>query len=228
MPGRAVEVVKVRLFHLGDGCVLAVPPAREDAHLALDALVDVLWPHAVDRREEHWARREHDGRVVGPVRVVERDEVVDDEVHERVPLLREHEVVGHADGDGRGEDHVKVEERIEVAAAPDVEVHVDAAKVVQDEVPDDVGPLDRVRVAVKGREEPRVVLGDEGARRSVRPQFELAVFAHVVRRARSALRLEEARVRARTRRTSPGASQCSPGEPRPIARGPCPSSTLRG
>lgn len=226
VPARAVEVVKVRLLHLGDGRVLAVPPAREDAHLALDALVDVLGPHAVHGRDEHGARREHDGRVVGPVRVVERDEVVDDEVHERVAALGEHEVVRDADRDRRREDHVKVQERVEVAPAPDVEVHVDAAKVVQDKVPDDVGPLDRVRVAVERREEPRVVLGDEGARGGVRPQLELA--ASRVHTSQHLERGVQGRGRERAGRTSPGEGRCSPGGPRPSGRAPCRSSTSRG
>lgn len=195
VPGAAVEVREVGQPALSFRSVLAVPPSREDTDLAVldpSELGVLLRPQAVLRRprrrtvscplspiprrprkgfvQHHGPGGEHDGRVVGTVLVVEGDEVVDDEVHKVVALLGHHDVVRDADGHGGGEDDVEVEEGIHALLAPDVEVHVDASVVVEDKVPDGVGALDRVGVAVERREEPRVMRGDELARRGVGPE----------------------------------------------------------
>ena len=81
--------------------------------------------------------------------MIKRDEVVDGLGHERVTLLREHEVIGNADRDRFGEDNWEYEERVERAKAADVQINVHASVVVKDEIPNCVGPLDGVRVCVE-------------------------------------------------------------------------------
>lgn len=52
-----------------------------------------------------------------------------------------------------------------------VQVNVDATKVVQHEVSNGVGALDRVGVAVECLEEPRVLVGDELAGLLIGPEL---------------------------------------------------------
>jgi hypothetical protein len=142
--------------------------------LSLYTLRELLRPESVRGGEEHRSGGEHDGRVVGAVGVIEGDEVVDDEVHEGRVLLGEHKVVRNADRNRGGKNDGEIKERVHVATAADVEIHVDTAKAVKDEVANDVGALDGVLVAVEGVEEPGVVVLDELAGSGIRPQLELA------------------------------------------------------
>ena len=81
-----------------------------------------------------------------------RDEVLE----ERVGLGGRHDIVADTPGHRLGEQRAVVQERRQVASASDVKVEVDAAVVVEQEIADRVGALDRVRVGRVGGEEPRV------------------------------------------------------------------------
>ena len=89
--------------------------------------------------------------------------------HEGMALFCKYEVVGDTDGDCFWQDYGIYEERVEGSGASDVEVHIDAAIMVQDEVADGVCTLDGICIVVKGIEEPRVMLGDKLAGTGVCP-----------------------------------------------------------
>jgi len=124
--------------------------------------------------QEHGSGGEHDGWVIENPTVIESDEVVDRLGHERVPLFREHEVIGNANGYGLGEDNWEDEERVEGAEASDVQIDVHAAVVVKNEISNGVGSLDRVGVSVEGVQEPGIVLSNEISRTRVCPEHVLA------------------------------------------------------
>lgn len=109
--------------------------------------------------------------------MVEGNEVVNGLGHEGMALLGEHEIIGDADGNGTGKDDGVGEEGIERADATNVEVNVNTTVMIEYEVPDGVGPLDGVGVAVKCVEEPRVLICYELAGTRVCPQFVLAGYA---------------------------------------------------
>ncbi|KAI3475437.1 hypothetical protein L1887_63205 [Cichorium endivia] len=189
VPAGSVKVGEEGVGRIDGFDVLAVERLREHAD-ALEACVGLLGRRgeggpvhvdveAVGGGDEHGPGGEHDGGVVGEVLVVEVDEVVDELVHEGMRLGCEHDVVGDADGDGLGEDDLEAEEGVEAAEAANVEVHVDAAVVVEDKVADGVGTLDGVRVGVKDGEEPVVVLFDEASRRGVGPEHVFVVWVHL-------------------------------------------------
>jgi hypothetical protein len=67
-----------------------------------------------------------------------------------------------------------VEQGIKSVETANVEVEVYAAEMIEDEVANGVGALDGPLVAVKGVEEPWVMLLDEVTRRLVRPEDVLA------------------------------------------------------
>lgn len=100
--------------------------------------------------QEHGPGGEHDGRVVEDPVVIERDEVVDRLRHEGMTLFREHEVIGNTNRYRFGEDNWEYEERVERAKAADVQIDVHASIVVENEIPNCVGSLNRVRVCVEG------------------------------------------------------------------------------
>jgi hypothetical protein len=93
--------------------------------------------------------------------VVKSNEVVDSLIHEGVVRRGKDEVIRNTDGDGLWEYNGVCEEGIEWLCAANVEIEVDTAIVVEDEVSDGIGTLDGVGVAVKGREEPWVVFFNE-------------------------------------------------------------------
>lgn len=86
-------------------------------------------------------------------------------------FLCEHEIVGHTDRDGSGEDDGECKQRVYWALAADVQIHVDSTIVVQDEIADSVSTLDGIGVAVEGFQKPRVLLGDELARAGICPEY---------------------------------------------------------
>ena len=162
--------------------VLAVERLRKDADLTSRLLGGrrmARSPGTVFRRQEHGTRREHDGGIVENPIIVELHEPVNSLRHKGMVLFGEHEVVGHSNRDGLGEDDGMDEKGVQAAVAAHVKVDVDAAIVVQDEIADSVGSLDRVGVSVERIEEPAVVLSDEFASTLVCPQNVLAGAARI-------------------------------------------------
>lgn len=98
-----------------------------------------------------------------------------------------HDIVGDTGGDGAADPGGVGEERVETAVASlesvscahvwfagsthIVQINVNTAEVVQHEVSDCVGALDRVRVAVEGLQEPRVLVGNELAGLLIGPEL---------------------------------------------------------
>lgn len=106
--------------------------------------------------------------------MIESDQIANHEIHERMALLRNKHIVAQSNRNSSRQNNAKVEQRVEPPLAADVHVEVDAAVMVQNEVANRVRSLDRVRVAVKGRQIPRIACCDEVSCRLVRPQLELA------------------------------------------------------
>jgi len=100
-------------------------------------------------RQEHGTGGEHDGRVIENPIVIESDEVVDSLRHERMPLFREHEIIGNTNGYRFGEDNWEDEERVERAKAANVQVDVHASIVIKNEISDGVGPLNGISIGVE-------------------------------------------------------------------------------
>ena len=126
-------------------------------------------------REEHGAGGEHDGGVIEDPAEVELHEVVDGLSHKWVVLLGEHKVVGNTDRFCPRKDDRVDEERVHRADAAHIEVHVDTAIVVEDEVTDNVGTLDGVCVAIEGVEKPTVVLCNKLTSTGIGPKHVLAI-----------------------------------------------------
>jgi hypothetical protein len=147
MPGRAIKVPEkgsLRLLWLG---VLPVQALWQDANLSLPGgstwvLAECRGPKIVLCGKEHGTGREHDGWVISAVAMVECDEIVYDKVHERMARRGEHEIVGNADRDGAGDYDVEPQQRSHRPLAPDIEIHVDTAIVVQNKVALGRGPRD--------------------------------------------------------------------------------------
>ena len=123
-----------------------------------------------------WSGRLVRGRAVGRPRAVEQE--LEDGAPERVARLRGEERVDqaarHVGAELVRENCARAGEyRRKRAGALDVEVGVDAAVVVHDEVARGVAPLDVRRVRVVGRQEPRVLARDELTRRVIGPLHEL-------------------------------------------------------
>ena len=170
VPRRAVVMPEERV-----GCedrvdVLAVERLWQDPDL-LDGSSVFAVPERQNSREEHgsgWrfvsARiaaapkktvltAEHDGRVRGKVGVVESHQVVDDRVDKRSSRFASHHVVTNANGlRGRQDDRVP-KERVDRLAAANVEVKINTAILVQNEIADSVCSLDVVRIALECWEE---------------------------------------------------------------------------
>jgi hypothetical protein len=121
------------------------------------------------RREEHGAGGKHDCGVVENPIMVKGNQVVDSLSHEWVFLFRKHEVVRDADGYGTREDDGKDEEGVQRTKATNVEVHVNTAIMVEDEVADGIRPLDSIGVRIKLVEKPAVILRDKLARTGICP-----------------------------------------------------------
>ena len=81
--------------------------------------------------------------------MIESDEVVDGLRHERMALLREHEVIGNANGYRFREDNWEDEEGVEGAEAADVQIDIHAAVVVENEISNGVCSLYGVGVGVE-------------------------------------------------------------------------------
>lgn len=172
VPAATVEVREERVGCLSFLRVLAVQALRQDANVSSRVLRRRGVRSRVESvlgRHEHGTRREHDSGVVEDVVYVEGDETADDLFHEWVSFRTGHEVVTDADRDSLGEGDLEPEERVDVAVATNVEVHVNTPVVVQDEVADSVCALDVVLIPVEGGEEPGIVLCNELSGHGVGP-----------------------------------------------------------
>lgn len=120
---------------------------------------------------------EHNSRVVGEVLVIESRKTVDSAVHESRTLGREDQVVGNTDrlGDGKNDLPVTLQERVQTSSTADIEVHVNAAEVMQNKVSDRVRSLDWELVRVIHVKVSRVMRGNEFSREIVSPKHVLAV-----------------------------------------------------
>lgn len=93
VPRTPIKVLKERFPHFFHLCVLPVPPLGQNPDLSPCLVVLAVGPKTVLRRQEHRSGREHDGGIVGAVLMVERFQVVDDELHKGMSSLRNHHVV---------------------------------------------------------------------------------------------------------------------------------------
>lgn len=120
---------------------------------------------------------EHNSRVVGEVLVIESRKTVDSAVHESRTLGRENQVVGNTDrlGDGKNDLPVTLQERVQTSSTADIEVHVNAAEVMQNKVSDRVRSLDWELVRVIHVKVSRVMRGNKFSREIVSPKHVLAV-----------------------------------------------------
>ncbi len=164
MPTRSVEVGKEGVRCFADFGILPVERFGEDP----DFRSRLCWSewvcgsiHAVLCGEEHGAEakkaaplevhpmtkgpahphspcREHDRRVIRKILMIERDQPMNDLVHERVLLCREDQVVGNADwfGSGKNDVPVSIEHGVETTFTSDVEVHINATISVKDTMRD--------------------------------------------------------------------------------------------
>ena len=99
--------------------------------------------------QEHGTGGEHDSRIVENPIVIESDKVVDRLRHERMPLFREHEIIGNANGYCFGEDNREDEERVERAKAANVQVDIHAPIVMENEISNGVGSLNGIGIGVE-------------------------------------------------------------------------------
>lgn len=120
---------------------------------------------------------EHNSRIVGEVLVIESRKTVDSAIHESRTLGREDQVVGNTDrlGDRKNDLPVTLQERVQTSSTADIEVHVNAAKVMQNKVSDRIRSLDWELVRVIHVKVSRVVSGNEFSREIVSPKHVLAV-----------------------------------------------------
>lgn len=100
---------------------------------------------------------------------------MDDLFEERMSCAAGHEVVAHTPGMCLGKEGVILQKRSQVFVAADVEVNVDAAKVVKDEVANSIDALDVVWVLQVDAKEPRVVLFDESLSIRICPEHVLPI-----------------------------------------------------
>jgi hypothetical protein len=124
---------------------------------------------AVLRREKHGAGGKHNSGIVENPIMVKGNQVVNSLSHERVFLFRKHEIVRDADGYGARKNDGEDKEGIQTTQAANVEVDVDAAVVMEDEVANGIRSLNGIWVRIKRVEEPAVVLGNKFTRTSVSP-----------------------------------------------------------
>jgi len=101
---------------------------------------------AILRRKKHGAGGKHNSGVVENPIVVKGDQVVYSLSHERVSLFRKHEIIRDADGYGTGEDDWKDEKGVQPTNATNVEVDINAAVMIKDEVANSICPLNSIGV----------------------------------------------------------------------------------
>ena len=172
MPAASVEMGKETVRGFKQLGILSVQGFGQDADLAKSfqrggVRSDV---ETVLGGQEHGPGGEHDGWVIENPIVIESDEVVDRLRHERMPFLREHEVIGNTNRYRFREDNWEDEEWVEGAKTANVQVDIHPSIVVKNEISNGVGPLNRVCVGIESVQEPGIVLSDEFSRTRVRPE----------------------------------------------------------
>ncbi|KFY23859.1 hypothetical protein V491_02390 [Pseudogymnoascus sp. VKM F-3775] len=169
---RVLSVPAVPLCDIEDAPrVVAVLGRHEHAHLVLigPLLGHVLLP---DDGEEERACRRHDGDVGHAVVVCVALETLNHALEEGVVWDGAHGVVADARGERAAQPGWVLEHHVQTPGAAIVEIKVDAAVVVEDEVADGIGALDGEGVGVEGVEEPGVSRADEFAGEFVCPELE--------------------------------------------------------
>ena len=145
------------------------PPAI----LAIADIEPIITVQPPDDTQKQRPRRRHDGDIrQQPAALIAR-QFGDDAREERMARDGREHVVRDAGGFGFARDGGVLEEGLEGAFAAVVEIQVNPAVVVENEVPDRVGALDRVRVRLEGVQVLGVVRGDEVERGGVGPQLVL-------------------------------------------------------
>jgi len=91
-----------------------------------------------------------------------------------VGLFGEHEVVGNSDRDSFWKNGGVYKKRVHGTPTADVEIHVNAAIMIEDEVADSVSTLDGITVVVEGVYEPWIVCSNKFARAGIGPEHVLA------------------------------------------------------
>jgi len=144
-------------------------PDLRDGHVDMFSDVETIL-----YRQEHGTCGKHDGWIVDEPRMVEGAEVVDGLLEKRVALFGEHEVVGNSDRDSLWKDDGVYKKRVNGTPTADVEIHVNAAIMIEDEVADSVSTLDGISVVVERVQEPWIMGCNEFARAGIRPEHVLA------------------------------------------------------
>jgi hypothetical protein len=113
----------------------------------------VIWSKGMGRsvkavlgRKEHGTSGKHDSGIIENPIVVKGDQVVYSLGHERVSFFRKHEIVRDADGYGTREDDWKDKKGVHPTKASNVEVHVNAAIMMEDEVANGIRSLNSIGV----------------------------------------------------------------------------------
>lgn len=173
-PEDSLRVLAVPAVPLGDvedaPRVVAVLGRHQHAHLVLvwALLGHVLLP---DDGEEERTRRRHHRDVGHAIVVCVALEALDHALEEGVVRNGAHGVVADARGERASEPGRVLEHHVQTPCATIVEIEVDAAVVVEDEVADGIGALDGEGVRVEGVEEPGVFRADELAGEVIRPEL---------------------------------------------------------
>jgi len=84
-------------------------------------------------------------------------------------FCREHEVIGNTHRNCLGEDDGVGEEWIHTTKTPNVQIDINATKVMEDKITDGISTLNVILIPVKGLEEPRVMLCNKSSGANVGP-----------------------------------------------------------
>lgn len=152
---------------------------ENDAHTAAIRAVSyvstIRHPMPPQHAEEQRASAAHDSDVwQDPVAVVVLD-LVDNILEERVMGNGTHGIVGDSSGHSLAHPGRIREQRLKLTVAAIVQIEVDTAVVVQNEVSDGVGAFNRVRIVPERLFEPFVFLVDELQARIIGPQLVLPI-----------------------------------------------------
>jgi len=145
---------------------------REDnAYAAVINVVAAGNPMSPHDAEEEWTRAAHDSDVgQNPVAIV-IPELFNHAHEERVVRHGAHGIIGNSGGHCLAHPGRVREQRFELAVAAIVQINIDTAEVVEDEVADGVGALDGVWVVLEGLVEPLVFILDELHASLIGPQL---------------------------------------------------------
>ena len=154
MPAATIEVGKE-----GMGCfiflgIFSIESFGENADI-LEGRVTVSYGvKAVLRRKEHGTSGEHYGGIIQYPGMVKIDKIMNSLLKQRVVSFCKHKVVGNANGNGFWKDDRVYEKRIDWPKASDIQIDIDASKMIENKVANGVGALNRISIIVKGIEKP--------------------------------------------------------------------------